>query len=102
MIKLTDEEKKLQLQGSQLREMIETQGWKEVLIPHLESQIRNSWVDPRDSESDAEYAFKMKTAWAMAKASDEILDFVSKTIEEGIAMSEKEKGKEDKLREAMS
>ena len=101
-MKLTDEEKKLQLQGSQLREMIETQGWKEVLIPHLESVIRNSWVDPRTFKSDDEYAFAMKTAWAMAKASDEIIEFIEKTIEEGIAMSEKEKGKLDKLRESMS
>ena len=101
-MKLTNEEKKLQLQGSQLRDMIETAGWKEVLIPHLESVIRNAWVDPRTFKSDEEYAFAMKTAWAMAKASDEIIDFIEKTIEEGIAMSEKEKGKTDKLRESMS
>ena len=65
-MKLTNEEKKLQLQGSQLRDMIETAGWKEVLIPHLESVIRNAWVDPRTFKSDEEYAFAMKTAWAMA------------------------------------
>lgn len=102
LIKLTNEEKLLQLQGSQLREMIETQGWKEVFIPHLESVIRNSWVDPRTFKNDEEYSFAMKTAWAMAKASDEIIEFVEKTIEEGIAMSEKEKEKVDQLRESMS
>ncbi|MCK9371324.1 hypothetical protein M0R04_15530 [Candidatus Dojkabacteria bacterium] len=101
-MKLTDEEKKLQLQGSQLREMTETQGWSEVLIPHLESVIRNSWVDPRTFKNDKEYSFAMRTAWAMAKASDEIIDFIEKTIEEGIAMGEKQKGKVDPLREAMS
>jgi hypothetical protein len=101
-MKLTNEEKKLQLQGSQLRDMIETAGWKEVLIPHLESVIRNAWVDPRTFKSDEEYAFAMKTAWAMAKASDEIIEYVQKIIEEGIAMTEKQKGKVDKLRESMS
>ena len=101
-MKLTNEEKKLQLQGSQLRDMIETAGWKEVLIPHLESVIRNAWVDPRTFKSDEEYAFAMKTAWAMAKASDEIIEYVQKIIEEGIAMTEKQKGKVDKLRKSMS
>ena len=101
-MKLTNEEKKLQLQGSQLRDMTETAGWKEVLIPHLESVIRNAWVDPRTFKSDEEYAFAMKTAWAMAKASDEIIEYVQKIIEEGIAMTEKQKGKVDKLRESMS
>ncbi len=101
-MKLTNEEKKLQLQGSQLREMIEMQGWKEVFLPHIEQNIRNAWVDPREFKSDAEYAYAMKTAWAMAKATDEILEFIEKTIEGGIAMTEKEKGKKDKLREAMS
>jgi hypothetical protein len=101
-MKLTDEEKKLQLQGSQLRDMTETAGWKEVLIPHLESVIRNAWVDPRTFKGDEEYAFAMKTAWAMAKASDEIIEYVQKIMEEGIAMTQKEKGKVDKLRESMS
>ena len=101
-IELTDEEKKALLQGSQLRVMTETQGWKEVFLPYFEGRIRNSWVDPREFKDDEEYAFAMKTAWAMAKAADEIIDFVEKTIEEGVAVSEKQKGKVDKLRESMS
>jgi len=102
MIKLTDEEKKIQLQGSQLRVMTETPGWKEVFMPYFEAKIRNAWVDPREFKSDEEYAYAMKTAWAMAKASDEIIEFVEKTIEEGIAMGEKQKGKVNKLTESMS
>ena len=102
MIKLTNEEKKALLQGSQIREMTETAGWKEVFMPYFESKIRNAWVDPRTFKDDKEYAYAMKTAWAMAKASDEIIEFVEKTISEGVAMGEKQKGKEDKLRESMS
>lgn len=102
MIKLNEEEKKILLQGSQIREMTETVGWKEVFMPYFESKIRNAWVDPRVFKDDQEYAYAMKTAWAMAKASDEIIEFVEKAISEGIAMSEKQKGKTDKLRESMS
>jgi hypothetical protein len=102
IIKLTDEEKKALKQGAQIRAMIETEGWKEVFMPYFESKIRNAWVDPRTFKDDQEYAYAMKTAWAMAKASDEILEFVEKTISEGVAMSDKQKGKEDKLRESMS
>jgi hypothetical protein len=100
--KLTEEEKKIQLQGSQVRAMIETEGWKKVFLPYFESKIRNSWVDPRTFKNDEEYAYAMKTGWAMAKACDEIIEFVNKCVEEGAAMTEKEKGVTNKVRDSLS
>jgi hypothetical protein len=102
MKELTEQEKLAIKQGAQIREMVETLGWKEVFMPYFESKIRNAWVDPRTFKNDKEYAYAMKTAWAMAKASDEIIEFVEKTISEGIALGEKQKGKVNKLTEAMS
>jgi hypothetical protein len=49
-------------------------------------------VDPRSFKNDEEYSFAMKTAWAYAKAADELIEFVNKNIEEFEELSKKEKG----------
>jgi len=45
----------------------------------------------------------MKTAWAFARASEEIISFTQQMVEEAEAITKKEKGEtKDKLREALS
>jgi hypothetical protein len=72
--------------------MLGTQGWKQVLLPWLQSQIRNSWVDPKSFKNDEEYAYAMKTAWALAHACDAILAFTEKAVEESDQLTKKENG----------
>lgn len=74
-----------------------------MLLPWLQDRIRNSWVDPRSFKSDEEYAYAMKTAWAFAQASEEILAFIQKNIEEAEGLTKKESGEIiNKLRESVN
>ena len=99
-VKLDQEEQLRQDQGYLIKEMVETQGWQ-VLRKWLEDKIHNSWVDPRSFKDDNEYSYAMKTAWAWARASEEIITFTEQTIEEAEALTKKEKGEGvDKLRES--
>jgi len=72
--------------------MAATEGWHKHLLPWLQSQIRNSWVDPRKFKNDEEYSYAMKTAWAFASAADSILAWMEKNIEEAEMLTKKEKG----------
>ena len=102
-IKLTKEESQAQRQGWQVKEMVDSKGWQEVLLPFLEDKIHNSWVDPRQFKDDKEYAFANKTAWAWAQATQGIIDFIQKTQEESEALTRKEKGEvKNVLRESLS
>jgi len=100
-VKLDQGESARQKQGYQVKQLVKSEGWQEVLLPWLQDKIRNSWVDPRSFKDDVEYAYAMKTAWAWAKASEEILAFTEKMVEEAEALTKKEKGLLiDKLRES--
>ena len=58
-------------------------------------------MDPRSFKDDNEYAYAMKTAWAWARSSEEIIAFTEKMVEEAEALTKKEKGEGiDKLRES--
>lgn len=60
-------------------------------------------VDPRKFQSESEYVFAQKTAWAYGKAYSDLLDMIDKKVQESEFLTEKEQGKHpDKLREEMS
>lgn len=60
-------------------------------------------VDPRKFNSDQEYLFAQKTAWATGQAYSELLDLIENSVKEAEFLTEKEQGKHiDKLSEAMS
>ena len=102
-IKLSPEESKVQQQGQWVQELTQMPGWKEVLRPWLEDKIRHAWVDPRKVKSDQDLLYEYKVAWAFARASEEILQFVEKVIDEASHLTKKEKGEiTDPLREAVS
>jgi hypothetical protein len=60
-------------------------------------------VDPRKVKSDEDLLYEYKLAFARARAAQEILDFIDKSIEEAEALTKKEKeGTVDKLRDSVS
>lgn len=60
-------------------------------------------VDPRKFNSDEEYAFAQKTAWAYGQHASDLLDMIDNKVKEAEFLTEKEQGKHiDKLQEAMS
>lgn len=61
-------------------------------------------MDPRQFKSEKELEYAYITAWGLAQASQEIVDFVAKAIEETKYLTDKEQDKlpADKLREALS
>ena len=102
-VKLTPEEALRQQEGFRLKELCQTEGWGKVLFPILESQIRSAVVDPRKFQSESEYVFAQKTAWAHGQAYSELLDMIENKVKEAEFLTEKEQGKHvDKLQEAMS
>ena len=102
-VKLTQEEILRQQEGYRLKELCQMEGWIKVLFPILESQIKQAVVDPRSCESDEDYLFKQKTAWAYGQHASDILDMIENKVKEAEFLTEKEQGKHiDKLQEAMS
>ena len=102
-IKLTQEESLRQQEGFRLKEMCQTEGWQQVLLPVLQSQIKSAVVDPRRFQSDEQYIFAQKTAWAYGQHASDILDMIDNKVTEAEFLTEKEQGKHrDKLAEAMS
>lgn len=69
----------------------------------MESQIKQAVVDPRKFQSDSEYIFAQKIAWAHGQAYSELLEMIENKVTEAEFLTEKEQGKHtDKLAEAMS
>lgn len=74
-----------------------------MLLPWLQLKLHNSWVDPREGKDNEEFIRRYNLAFAYAKVSQEIIEYVEKIIEEGEALAKKEKGEEPNiLREAVS
>ena len=74
-----------------------------MLLPLLQSQIQSALVDPRKFQSEADYLFAQKTAWAYGQHASDILDLIDNKVSEAVFLTEKEQGKHiDKLAEAMS
>jgi hypothetical protein len=74
-----------------------------VFLPYLKTKINHSWVDPRTAKSDKDLLYQYKTAWAFAKAAEEILAFVQEAQETGEKLVKKQRGEEiDKLRTSLS
>jgi len=74
-----------------------------VLFPLLESQIKSAVVDPRKFQSESEYVFAAKTAWAYGQHGSDVLDMIENKVKDAEFLTEKEQGKHtDKLAEAMS
>ncbi len=103
-IKLSPEEIVIQQQGNWIKEMTETNGWKEVVFPLLIDKISHTWADPRKSKSDRKLLYEYKLAWAFATVAQELIDYVEKAQEEAEAITRKEQGlvEVDKLRESLS
>ena len=102
-VKLTQEEALRQQEGYRVKEMCQTEGWRLVVFPILEQQIKSAVVDPRKFKSDNEYLFAQKIAWATGQAYSELLDMIDNKVKEAEFLTEKEQGKHiDKLAEAMS
>lgn len=60
-------------------------------------------MDPRKFQSDSEYLFAQKTAWAYGQAYSDLLNMIDNKVTEAEYLTEKEQGKHiDKLAEAMS
>ena len=102
-VKLTEEESIRQQQGRRVREMCQTEGWQQVVFPILESAIKSAVVDPRKFQSDSEYAYAQKLAWAYGQAYSDLLDRFDNMVKDSEFLTEKEQGKhQDKLRESLS
>jgi len=82
-----------------LNEMVNTRGWKEVVIPMLEGRMTHAWIDPRDeifSKGDG------KEAWLWAElnlfyardAARQLLEDVFAKVEQGKAYLTEKKGGE--------
>lgn len=91
-VKLTPEEEKAKRQGYLLKEMSETRGWKEVILPWLESQLKNAWLDPREFDSDEKLRYAYSIAWARADAANAVREFVEKMISQAEYLTRKERG----------
>jgi hypothetical protein len=60
-------------------------------------------VDPRKFNSDQEYSFAQRTAWAGGQNVTDLLNWIDGKVSEAQFLTEKEQGKvKDKLREALS
>lgn len=69
----------------------------------MQAQIQSAVVDPRKFQSDSEYLFAQKTAWAYGQFASDLLDLIDNKVTEAEFLTEKEQGKiQDKLAEAMS
>ena len=102
-MQLTKEEQSLLKQGSQLKQLAETEGWSKVLLPFLRLKLQHSWVDPREGANEEEFMRRYNLAFAFAKVSQEIIDFIEKGIEESEALTKKAKGEvKNVLRDAIS
>lgn len=75
--------------------MVNSQGFKRVLRPWLESKIKHSWLDPRKIKDTEGFWYEYVVAWGFSQASDEILKFVDQMVEEAEALEKKEKGEVD-------
>lgn len=82
--------------------MAETPGWREIVKPYLEQSLSHSWVDP-SGKDEKKLLYEYKLAYALAKAAQELLDFVENGIATAEGLTKKEKDEvKDKLREAIS
>lgn len=69
----------------------------------MEAQIKSAVVDPRKFQSEPDYVYAQKTAWAYGQAYSDLLDQLEKKVTEAEFLTEKEQGKHpDTFREAMS
>ena len=60
-------------------------------------------VDPRKYQSDNDYLYAQKIAWAYGQFASDLLEWIDTKVKESEFLTEKEQGKhEDKLREEMS
>lgn len=101
-VQLTREEKLRQEQGRQVKEMCQTEGWRKVIFPILEAQVKSAVVDPRKFKSDEEYLYAQKIAWAYGQAYSDLLIQIDAKAADCEYLTEKEEGKiKDKLREAI-
>ena len=95
MVELNKEEKQALAQAKKVAAMAETDGFKEVLAPMLEGKMTNAWKDPREVKDVQKFFYDYNVAWAMAKASEEILDWVEQNKQTVIQLENKKQGKTD-------
>ena len=96
---LSPEDLKALQQARQIKELVASSGWQEVLLPHLQDRLRHLWVDPRKVNSDETLLYEYKVAWAFAQAAEEILGFVKEMEETFDYLTKKQNGEViDKLR----
>lgn len=101
-VKLTQEESLRQEEGHRLKELCQMEGWTKVIFPYLELAIKSAVVDPRKFQSESEYVYAQKTAWAYGQAFSDLLDMIDNKVKDAEFLTEKEQGKhKDRLREEM-
>ena len=92
MNKLNKQEREALKQGEQLMQLLDSQGWQEVLKPWLEAKLKNSWLDPRKVKEQDKFFYEYVVAWGFAQASSEILHFLEEKKSETQALRDKKKG----------
>ena len=74
--KISKEEEEALKAGELLASLRDSEGYKLVLLPFLQSKVQNSWLDPRKSKSKEEFDYQYMVAWGFAQAASEIIGFI--------------------------
>lgn len=72
--------------------MVATKGFREVFRPYLESKLKHLWLDPTQVDDKDEFFYRYTTVWGMAKAAQEIFDWLEDRVKETEHLAKKEKG----------
>lgn len=72
--------------------MANTEGYKEILKPWLETKLNQSFPDPIEFTGDPEYLYAAKTASIFKKVVAEILMYIDQQVEQAKALERKKKG----------
>lgn len=91
-MELSQEEQEALKQARLVREMVTTEGFREIFKPWLEDKIAHSWVDPREAKDKEDFERRYNLAWAMAQSADQILKFVDDKIAHAEYLEKKERG----------
>jgi hypothetical protein len=93
-IVLTQEEQKELQNGRALYEMTQTAGWKIVEQMFTDAMV-HTWVDPRTiegPEAEKEWKWKELQAFFAANQAKEVLEAITKIINQGQYMEAKQRG----------
>lgn len=69
--------------------MAQSEGWLQVLRPHLETQLREAFPDPTAFENDEKYLYAAKTTSIYKKIIAELLQWVESHEQRLLALQKK-------------